>query len=46
MHLGIAAVSLGAGEPLLAGLNLLELGYRVVEQAFSDDAMHVVFARA
>jgi dihydrofolate reductase len=46
MHLAISPMVLGSGEHLLAGLDLLELGYRVAEHRASDLAMHVVFKRA
>ena len=45
MHLAIAPVLLGSGEPLFAGLDLPALGYRIVEQVASEKAMHVVLAR-
>jgi dihydrofolate reductase len=45
MHLAQAPVLLGGGEPLLEGLDLPALGYRVVEQRTSDKAMHVVIGR-
>jgi len=46
MHLVFSPVLLGSGEPLLAGLDLLALGYRVVEHAMSNSAMHVRLERA
>ena len=45
MHLALAPVVLGEGEALFAGLNLRELGYRVVERAATDAATHLVLAR-
>jgi dihydrofolate reductase len=45
MHLAFAPVVLGSGEPLLAGLDLLALGYRVVEHVPSEAALHVIFHR-
>jgi dihydrofolate reductase len=45
MHLAIAPVLLGAGESLLAGIDLPRLGYRCVEQAATPAALHVVIAR-
>jgi dihydrofolate reductase len=45
MHLAFSPVLLGTGEPLLAGLDLLALGYRVVEHVPSDATLHVVFRR-
>jgi len=46
MHLAISPVVLGSGEHLLAGIDLLELGYRVAEHRTSEMAMHVVFKRS
>ncbi|TPM36550.1 dihydrofolate reductase family protein [Mesorhizobium sp. B2-3-5] len=46
MHLAISPVLLGAGENLLAGLDLPKLGYRCSEQVASAHAMHVVIERA
>lgn len=45
MHLALAPVVLGQGEALFAGLDLRELGFRVVERAVTDAATHVVLAR-
>jgi dihydrofolate reductase len=45
MHLALAPVVLGQGEALFVGLNLRELGYRVVERATTDSATHLVLAR-
>lgn len=45
MHLAVAPVLLGRGEPLLEGLDLRALGYRCVESAASERAMHVVLRR-
>jgi dihydrofolate reductase len=45
MHLAISPVSLGSGENLLAGIDLLKLGYRRTEYVASEAALHVVFAR-
>ncbi|MGE3425020.1 MAG: dihydrofolate reductase family protein [Dehalococcoidia bacterium] len=46
MHLVVSPVVLGSGEPLLQGLDLVALGYRVVEHAMSKAAMHVRLERA
>jgi dihydrofolate reductase len=46
LHLVVSPVLLGSGEPLLAGLDLPALGYRVVEHAMSKSAMHVRLERA
>lgn len=41
LHLALRPVLLGAGEPLLAGLNLRSLGYECVEQVAGERAVHV-----
>jgi len=46
IHLAISPILLGSGEHLLAGLDLPALGYRVVEHAMSNSAMHVRLVRA
>ena len=46
LHLAIAPVLLGAGEQLLAGLDLPKLGFDVVEHVPSQRVTHVVLARA
>ena len=45
MHLAIAPVLLGAGEALLAGIDLPRLGYRCTERAATSGAMHVVLTK-
>ncbi|HEX5045972.1 MAG TPA: dihydrofolate reductase family protein [Gammaproteobacteria bacterium] len=45
IHLAIAPALLGAGENLLAGIDLVKLGYRCTEHAASSHAMHVVLTR-
>ena len=45
LHLAIAPVLLGSGEPLFEGLDLRALGYRVIEQVASEKATHVVLRR-
>ena len=45
MHVAIAPVVLGSGEPLLAGIHLPALGYRVSEHVTTPKATHVVFTR-
>ena len=42
MHLTISPVLLGRGESLLAGIDLLQLGYRCTEQVTTPAALHVV----
>lgn len=46
LHLAVSPVLLGDGEPLLAGLDLPALGYRVARYATSARAMHVLVERA
>ena len=45
MHLAISPVLLGSGEPLLAGLDAVELGYRCSEHRPTPAATHVVLTR-
>ncbi|MFO1273259.1 MAG: dihydrofolate reductase family protein [Rubrivivax sp.] len=45
MHLAVAPVLLGRGEPLYAGLDLAALGYRVAESVPTAAATHVVVRR-
>lgn len=45
MHLAIAPVLLGRGESLLAGLDLLQLGYRCAEHVTMPAATHVVLTK-
>jgi dihydrofolate reductase len=45
MHLAVSPVLLGRGEPLFAGLDLVELGYTVKEHVTTASAMHLVVAR-
>ena len=42
LHLAIAPVLLGAGEPLLADLDLRALGYACTRHVASEHATHVV----
>jgi dihydrofolate reductase len=46
MHLAVSPVLLGRGENLLAGIDLLALGFRVQEHAASEKAQHVVLSRS
>jgi dihydrofolate reductase len=46
MHLVFSPALLGAGEPLLAGLDLPALGFRVAQHAASEAALHVVFTNS
>ena len=45
LHLAIAPVLLGKGEPLLEGIDLVSLGYRCSEHARSERATHVVLTK-
>lgn len=45
LHIAIAPVLLGRGEPLFEGLDLRALGYECVQFAGSDKATHVVLRR-
>jgi dihydrofolate reductase len=45
MHLAVSPIILGRGENLLAGIDLLKLGYRVSEHVPSPSATHVVFTK-
>ena len=45
MHLVIAPVLLGRGEPLLAGIDAASLGYKCTEHASSEKATHVVLKK-
>ena len=46
MHLAVSPVLLGKGEPLLAGLDLPALGYKVVEHVATEAATHVVLSKS
>lgn len=46
MHVAISPVLLGRGEPLLHGLDLPRLGYRIAETVPSPAVTHVVIERA
>lgn len=45
MHLAIAPVLLGSGEHLLAGIDMLKLGYQCTEHVATASATHVVLTR-
>jgi dihydrofolate reductase len=45
LHLAIAPILLGRGEPLFEGMDLPGLGYTVTEHVPSEQATHVVLAR-
>jgi dihydrofolate reductase len=45
LHFAISPVLLGSGESLLAGIDLLRLGYDVTEHVPTEKATHVVLSR-
>src|SRR5262245_25105986 len=45
IHLAISPVLLGRGEQLLAGIDLVSLGYKCTEHAATDHSTHVVLAK-
>ena len=45
LHFAMSPVLLGRGESMFKGLDLPNLGYRVMESTASDAATHVVLAR-
>lgn len=45
MHLAVTPVLLGAGEPLLADLDLPTLGYECTEHVATPNALHVVIGK-
>ena len=45
MHLALAPVILGSGEPLFEGLNLAELGYEVKQMQAGEGACHFIVGR-
>ena len=45
IHLAVAPVALGQGEPLFKGLDLRALGYRTVEHVPTERATHIVLAK-
>lgn len=46
IHLAVAPVVLGQGEPLFSGLDLHSLGYRTVEHVPTERATHIVLAKS
>ena len=46
MHLVVSPVLLGSGENLLAGIDLLGLGFKPAEHVASEKALHVVLTRS
>ncbi len=45
MHLAIAPVALGGGEPLFEGIDLPALGFTLTERVPGEQALHVVFTK-
>ena len=45
LHLAISPVLLGSGEHLLAGIDLLKLGYKISEHTTTPGATHVVLTK-
>jgi dihydrofolate reductase len=45
LHLAIAPTLLGAGEPLLAGLDLPSLGYQIVSHTPGENALHILIEK-
>ncbi len=45
LHLALSPVLLGTGEHLLAGIDMLKLGYECSEHVATENAMHVVLRR-
>src|ERR1700759_1946076 len=46
LHMAISPTLLGSGENLLAGVDLVSLGYKCTEHAATENAMHVVIGKA
>ncbi len=42
LHIAIAPIFLGSGEPLFLGLDLVSLGYEIVEHVPTEKATHIV----
>jgi dihydrofolate reductase len=45
MHLAVSPILLGRGESLLAGIDLLKLGYSRAEHVTTPDAMHIALTK-
>ena len=45
LHLAFSPTFLGQGEPLLAGIDMRALGYRIVENVPTEKATHFVLRR-
>jgi dihydrofolate reductase len=45
LHMAISPTLLGSGENLLAGIDLISLGYESIEHVSTENAMHVVIGK-
>jgi dihydrofolate reductase len=45
LHITISPIILGSGERLFNDINLLELGYKCIESALTEKAMHIILAK-
>ena len=46
LHIAIAPTLLGSGENLFSGIDLVGLGYKVIESVATANAMHVIIGKA
>jgi dihydrofolate reductase len=46
LHLALAPVFLGAGEPLFEGIDVADLGYEVTEHVATPAATHIVLTKS
>jgi dihydrofolate reductase len=46
MHIAIAPALLGSGEHLFAGVDMVKLGYKIVEHVATSNATHAVFKKS
>jgi dihydrofolate reductase len=45
LHLAFSPVLIGSGEPLLAGLDMTDLGFQVTQHAPTEHALHTVLTK-
>jgi dihydrofolate reductase len=45
LHLAIAPIMLGSGEPLLSGIDMLKLGYVLTEHVQTAKATHIILTK-
>ena len=45
MHIAISPVILGSGEQLFDQINLIELGYKCIENTQTEKAMHIIITK-